>query len=158
MLLSPLRGSYGGGLPSPKKATSIASAYEDKAPWFGYYWAPTSLLGKYDMVEVDIGPYKKDVHACNTEPDCATPGKSAYPASKVITGVTSDFAEREPEIAELMSKVSFTNKQMGDVLAWKEDKQASDEEGAVYFLQKYKDVWSTWLNDAARQKLANVLK
>lgn len=139
-------------------AASIAAAYEDESPWFGYYWAPTALLGKYDMVKVDIGPYKEDAHSCNTEQDCADPGVSAYPASRVVTGVTTDFADREPEIAELMSKVSFTNNQMGTILAWQDDNQASAEEAAVYFLNNYKDVWSGWLNDAAREELASVLQ
>jgi glycine betaine/proline transport system substrate-binding protein len=34
--------------------TSIAAAYADKAPWFGYYWAPTAVLGKYPMVRVEV--------------------------------------------------------------------------------------------------------
>ena len=43
-------------------AASLASAYEKKEPWFGYYWAPTALLGKYDMVPVELGPFKSEVH------------------------------------------------------------------------------------------------
>jgi len=139
-------------------AASIASAYEDEAPWFGYYWAPTALLGKYDMVKVDVGPYNEDAHSCNTREDCQDPGVSAYPASKVVTGVTTDFADREPQIAELMSKVSFTNNQMGTVLAWQDANQASAEEAAVYFLNNYKKAWSGWLNDEASQELASVLQ
>ena len=27
-------------------ATSIAAAYENQEPWFGYYWGPTAVLGK----------------------------------------------------------------------------------------------------------------
>ena len=34
---------------------SIARAYERGEGWIGYYWAPTSLLGKYQMVKVDFG-------------------------------------------------------------------------------------------------------
>ncbi len=34
---------------------SIASAFADDAPWFGYYWGPTAVLGKYEMTKVDIG-------------------------------------------------------------------------------------------------------
>jgi len=34
--------------------TSIAAAYDEKAPWFGYYWAPTAVLGKYPMVKVEV--------------------------------------------------------------------------------------------------------
>jgi glycine betaine/proline transport system substrate-binding protein len=34
---------------------------------------------------------------------------------------------------------------------------ASGEEAAVYYLTNNSDEWSTWLNDAARERLANVL-
>ncbi len=34
---------------------SIAKAYEGKQAWVGYYWAPTSLLGKYEMVKLGYG-------------------------------------------------------------------------------------------------------
>ncbi|MEO1089623.1 MAG: ABC transporter substrate-binding protein [Pseudomonadota bacterium] len=139
-------------------ATSIASAYADEAPWFGYYWAPTSVLGKYPMAMVDVGAYDSDAHACNIREDCATPGKSAYPNAEVLTGATTTFAEREPEIVELMRNVSFTNQQMGEILAWQEENSASPEEAAVYFLSNYKDVWADWLNDDAREKLAPLLQ
>ena len=139
-------------------AASLASAYQEKAPWFGYYWAPTSVLGKYPMVQVDMGSYQKDVHACNLKADCAKPGKSGFPRAGVVTAVTTSFAKREPEIEKLMSKVSFTNDQMSSVLAWQEGKKASNEEAAVYFLTTYKSVWGGWLNDDARKNLANLLK
>ncbi|MDV7391458.1 glycine betaine ABC transporter substrate-binding protein, partial [Arthrospira platensis SPKY1] len=35
-------------------AGAIARAYERGQGWFGYYWAPTSVLGKYEMVKVDL--------------------------------------------------------------------------------------------------------
>lgn len=139
-------------------AASIAAAFAKKKPWFGYYWAPTAVLGKFEMVPVDMGPYNAEAHKCNATKDCATPGKSPYPASPVITGVTTIFADREPEIVEMMSKLSFTSEQMGAILAWKEANNASAEEAAVRFLTSYKDVWSAWLNDAAKAKLAGLLK
>lgn len=138
-------------------ATSIASAFSDKKPWFGYYWAPTAVLGKYPMVKIDMGPYDAAIHKCNQEPDCANPQKSSYPAAPVLTAVTTTFAAREPEIVALMKNVSFTNAQMGEILAWKENTNASSEEAAVYFLTNYKDTWGGWLNDDAKGKLAAVL-
>lgn len=138
--------------------TSIASAYADKAPWFGYYWAPTAVLGKYPMVQVKVPDYNAEGHTCNGKVDCSNPVFSAYPASKVVTAVSSGFMEREPEIAELLKKVSFTNAQMGEVLAWRLDNNASNEEAAVHFLTNYKDVWANWLSDGAKAKLAAVLK
>ncbi len=139
-------------------AASIASAYEAKEPWIGYYWAPTAILGKYPMVPVSVGDYDAEVHKCNTSADCATPGVSPYPSSRVITAATTDFIEREPAVADLMKKLSFTNQQMGEILSWKEANKATAEEAAVYFLTNYGDVWQAWLNDEAKTKLSALIK
>ena len=135
-------------------ATSIASAYENKEPWFGYYWAPTSVLGSYPMVQVETAPYDEASHDCNSREDCETPVLSAYPRADVVTAATIGFVEREPEVAELMRRMSFTNEQMNRILAWQEANGASNEETAVHFLTDYRDVWSAWLNDSARERLA----
>ena len=139
-------------------ATAIAAAAEAKEPWFGYYWAPTSVLGKYPMVQVEMPAYDPDIHICNGREDCATPGLSAYPVSNVVTAATQAFVDREPDAAALMRNLTFTNAQMGDVLAWQENNQASYEEAAVYFLTTYKDIWGGWLNDEAREKLSALLQ
>ena len=139
-------------------ATAIAAAAEAKEPWFGYYWAPTSVLGKYPMVQVEMPAYDPDIHICNGREDCATPGLSAYPVSNVVTAATQAFVDREPDAAALMRNLTFTNAQMGDVLAWQENNQASYEEAAVYFLTTYKDTWGGGLNDEAREKLSALLQ
>jgi glycine betaine/proline transport system substrate-binding protein len=137
--------------------TSIAAAYADKAPWFGYYWAPTAVLGKYPMVRVEVPAYNADAHTCNGDVDCANPEFSAYPSAKVVTAVSGAFMDREPDVAALLKNVAFTNSQMGDVLAWRLDNNASYDEAAVYFLTTYKDVWGDWLSDDAKGKLAAIL-
>jgi glycine betaine/proline transport system substrate-binding protein len=139
-------------------AASIAAAYSDKKPWFGYYWAPTALLGKYEMIPVDLGPYNEEIHKCNRDTECSKVGRSSYPSARVVTGITSDFAKREPKVVAMLSKLSFTNQQMGAVLAWKDDNNASNEEAVVHFLTNYKNVWANWLDDGAKVKLAKLLK
>ncbi len=139
-------------------ATSIAAAFEAEEPWFGYYWAPTSVLGRYPMVAVETAPYDEAVHTCNTSAECTTPGVSAYPPADVVTMATSNFVEREPEVAEFLGNMSYTNDIMNDVLAWQDGNGASYEEAAVYFLQNYGDVWSAWLNDSARENLSALLQ
>lgn len=138
-------------------ATSMASAYESREPWFGYYWAPTSLLGKYDMVAVDMGPYDEEAHIRNREKGAADPGQTSFPDSPVYTVVTTDFADREPEILALMEKLTFKVETMGEILAWMDENTASAEEGAVYFLTTYPEEWSAWLNDDARANLSALL-
>lgn len=138
-------------------SSSIASAFADEAPWFGYYWGPTAVLGKYEMVPVSLGDYKPEIHACNKKEDCATPGKSAYPSGVVVTGVTDSFAQEAPVVVEFLSKMSLPNSVINKLLAWKEDNNASADETAAYFLQNYKDLWSTWLSADAKENLSSLL-
>ncbi|MCK0167915.1 glycine/betaine ABC transporter substrate-binding protein [Jannaschia sp. S6380] len=139
-------------------ATSMAAAVENREPWLGYYWEPTSLIGKYEMTRVDLGPFDAEVWACTVDPDCEEDGLTAYASTPVVTVVTTTFADDQPELAALMSNVAFTNAQMGDVLAWQEDNSASAEEAAVYFLTTYDDVWPAWLNDEARANLSALIE
>jgi glycine betaine/proline transport system substrate-binding protein len=75
-----------------------------------------------------------------------------------VTAASQSFVDENPAIAELMGKVSFTNAQMGEVLAWRLDNNASYDEAAVHFLTNNPDVWGGWLNDGAKEKLAALLK
>ena len=134
-------------------ATSIAEAYEAKKPWFGYYWGPTAVLGKYDMVKVDVGPYIEEVHAC-AQKKIVQNLLSLILLMLLRTGITNAFAKSNPEIAELMSKVSFTNDQLNGILAWQEKESASAEEAAVQFITTNGSIWSEWINDPAKKKRA----
>ncbi|KAJ55470.1 glycine/betaine ABC transporter substrate-binding protein [Actibacterium mucosum KCTC 23349] len=139
-------------------AASIAAAFENEEPWLGYYWAPTAILGKYPMVAVDFGvPYNEEAFLCAADGDCTATEPSAFPIGPVKTIVTTDFADRYPELAELMGNVAFTNTQMGEILAWKDANNATNEEAAVFFLTNYPDVWADWLSDEAKAKLAALL-
>ena len=138
--------------------TSIAAAYEDKKPWFGYYWAPTAVLGKYPMVQVKIGDIDKEIHKANGNKDNATPGVSDFPPAPVLTVATSALAEREPGIAKLMSSISFDIDILNSTLAWQDDNSASAEEAAVHFLTNHSDVWSGWVSDEAKEKLSALIK
>jgi len=138
-------------------AASLAAAYEDKEPWFGYYWEPTAIMGRYDMTMVDIGPVDVDAHEGNLDPNVADPKPSAYPPSLVYTVATTSFVEREPEVAAMMGKLSFPTDEMSALLAWKGDSNASTEEAAVYFLTNNKEIWADWLNDDARARLSKLL-
>lgn len=139
-------------------ATSMAAAVEAREPWFGYYWGPTVPLGKFDMTEVSLGGYKPEIHSRNANADIDNPGVSSYPVAPVLTVVTSDFADREPAIAELMGKMTFETAVMSAVLAWKDENNATSEEAAVHFLTNYQEQWEGWLSDDARSKLAAILQ
>ena len=138
-------------------ATSIASAYSSKAPWFGYYWAPTAVLGKYKMTRVRIADYDADIHSANMNADSPNSALSDFPEAPVYTVVTTDFASREPAIAELMSKMSFDVQVMNELVSWKDENGATTDQTAAYFVTNYGSVWGDWLSDEAKAKLSSLL-
>lgn len=138
---------------------SIAKAYERQEPWFGYYWAPTSVLGKYKMVKVDFesGTDSEHFKDCITQNDCLTPKPTMYPPSKVDSVVTEEFAKRAPEVMSYLAVRSFTNDQMNILLAWMEDQQADGEYTVEHFLTNYEDTWSKWVDAKTAQKIKKAL-
>ncbi|MGB1964817.1 MAG: glycine betaine ABC transporter substrate-binding protein, partial [Candidatus Puniceispirillales bacterium] len=138
---------------------SIASAFADDAPWFGYYWGPTAVLGKYEMTKVDIGDVDAEQHAINQNADSPENalGVSGFPSAPVVNAVTADLANREPEVFKFIQNMSYPNDVMSKMLAWKEANNASADEAAAWVLTNYTDMVMGWVNDDAKAKLEALL-
>lgn len=135
---------------------SIAKAYERKEGWMGYYWAPTALLGKYEMVKLEYGvPHDEaEWKRCNTVADCADPKPNEWPKDSVQTLVTTGFAERAGEpVMDYFSKRSWSNDTVNKLLAWMTDNQATGEEGAKHFLKENPDIWAAWVPADVAEKV-----
>ncbi|MGI2171438.1 ABC transporter substrate-binding protein [Shewanella sp. MF05960] len=133
---------FGAGL-----SGSIAHAYQRKQPWFGYYWAPTAILGKYDMVKVEFANESDIAHFrdCISKGECAEPKATMYPAALVQTVTTAKFAQQSPLAFSYLGKRAFTNAQMNQLLAWMEENQADSQAAAEAFFINHKDIWVNWV-------------
>ena len=132
---------------------AMIAAYENREPYFGYFYGPHVNLGLYDWHYVDIGPYDAEVHACNQDPECPDVGISSFPSAPVINVVTTDFQEREPEAFELISNITFPNDVMQNLMAWQAENQATIQDAVAYFLQNHQEIWTEWLSDDAQANL-----
>ena len=139
---------------------SIARAYERRKPWFGYYWAPTAILGKYKMVKVDFGSGIDADHFrdCISQAECAEPKVTMYPPALVQTVTTTAFAEKSPQEFEYLGKRALTNAQMNDLLAWMEDNQADGNIAAEYFLINHQDTWLKWVPADVAAKVKSAIE
>lgn len=142
---------------------SIAKAYERKQGWLGYYWAPTSILGKYEMVKLDAGvPVNTEgFNSCNVKPadECADPVKTDWPKSEVYTVVTDGF-KKDPSKAmafEYLAKRGWGNDTANALMAWMTDNQATGEDGAKHFLKNHADIWTQWVSPEAAEKIKAAL-
>ena len=96
---------------------------------------------------VKLGGMKHDPTTwhCVIERDCADPQPNMYPKSVVYTVTTASFAERAPDAFAFVSKVSWSNAVLQELLAWKEENQAPSNETAEHFLKNYDAVWTKWV-------------
>jgi len=136
-------------------AGSIEKAYNREEPWFGYYWAPTPLLGRFEMVKVDFGTGIDFEHYqdCISQKECENPKPTMYPQSPVQTVVAAGFAKRVPDAFAYLQRRSFTNAFMNGFLAWMDKSQADGETAAVHFLQTEEEVWTKWVSTDVAAKL-----
>ena len=126
----------------------------------GYYWAPTALLGRYDMVKLEHGvPLdKEEWTSCTSNPECADPQKNDWPLDRVQTVVAKEFADSAPaEVMDYLSKRSWTNDTVNRVMAWMNDNQATGEDGARHFLQENEELWTSWVTPEAAEKIKAAL-
>ena len=139
---------------------SIAKAYERKEGWVGYYWAPTALLGKYEMVKLEHGvPFDAaEWKRCNTVADCADPKKNDWPKDTVQTLVTKPFSERAgADVMGYLNKRAWSNATVNKLMAWMTDNQASGDDGATQFLKETEALWKDWVSPEAAEKIKAAL-
>jgi glycine betaine/proline transport system substrate-binding protein len=134
---------------------SIAKAFERKEGWLGYYWAPTAILGKYEMVRLGHGVEhdKAAWDACTSIPDCADPKPNAWAKSEVFTVVTKRFKEVGGPAYDYLAARNWDNQTVGKLLAWMGDNQATGADGAKHFLKESPDVWMKWVSPEAAEKI-----
>jgi glycine betaine/proline transport system substrate-binding protein len=139
--------------------SSIARAYERKQGWIGYYQAPTAYVAKYKLVKLDAGvPHNQAAwDNCNTKLDCKTPEKNDFAPATVTSVVTDEFVKRGGPVIDYIKTRGYTNDILFDVLVHMDEKQASGEAAAKYFLKKYPEVWTKWVTPAAAQNIQSKL-
>lgn len=138
---------------------SLARNYERKVGWLGYYWSPTSLLGKYEMVKLDFDASydAAEWKRCTTVVDCNDPKINGWAIDKVETLVTKKFAERAGPVMTYLEKRSWNNDTVNKLMAWMTDNQASGEEGAKHFLEENEDLWSKWVSPEVAEEIKAAL-
>jgi glycine betaine/proline transport system substrate-binding protein len=141
---------------------SMSKAAERGENWFGYYWAPTALIGKYNMVPLDFGvPFagKENWDGCivKAEQDCASPKPSAWTKSEVHTVITDSFKKKGGAAITYLSKRIVPGPIMNSMLVFMADEQAAGNDAAIEFLKKHEAIWSKWVSADVAKKIKKTL-
>lgn len=106
-------------------AGTMVGAYKKKEAWCGYYWAPTAVLGKLDMVRLK---------------------GSEYEPADVNILVNKSMLEKAPEIVEFLKKYSTTVDDNNEFLAKMSKEGWNTQETAEWFLKNKENVWTEWVS------------
>lgn len=137
-------------------AAAVESAIARKQPILFYYWGPTWLIGKHDLVPLQEPPFDRkvwDEMLASDHPTAAT----AYPISEVIIGVNAEFMKQAPDTIAFLINYETTNKIVSSALAQMHQTGASAEEAAKYFLKTREDVWTPWVPKDVADKIRAAL-
>ncbi|MCP8896503.1 ABC transporter substrate-binding protein [Shinella daejeonensis] len=114
--------------------SAISRAYERQEGIIAYYWSPTGLLGRYEMVKVDLGVPNnpEEWKRCTAVAECADPKPNAWADSDNIkTLVSKKFFEEGGEVIDYLKKRQLKADQINKVLAWMNENQAKGEDAAM---------------------------
>ncbi len=140
-------------------ASSMESAYLQGEPWFGYYWGPTWVLGKLDMVMLEEPEYTDECwdHLMNNleDPEQAC----AYPASVVHVGLSDAFAgAASDDILAFFENLELSSALVSRALAYMEDNDALPQEAAMHFLETNEDLWAQWVPSDVAESVRAALR
>ncbi|MFO7497570.1 MAG: ABC transporter substrate-binding protein [Desulfobacterales bacterium] len=129
----------------PALAASMETAYKRGKPWFGYYWAPTWVLGKLDMYQLEEQPFDQEIW--DTTQGCA------YPPVKCEIIVHKNLPKEAPEVVAFLKNYKTTLDINNKFLAYMQDNKADTTEAAMWFLKNYEDLWTGWVDDEIATKV-----
>lgn len=140
-------------------AGAIGRAYNRGEGLLTYYWAPTSVLARYDMArvdfEVDHDPESYD--ACISQADCPNPAPNNFPVSEIKTVVATSFSNNNPEVMTYLKNRVWRGQDYNEMLMFMEDTQADGEVAAEEFFNNYEDSWRAWLPEDVAQRVKDAL-
>jgi len=127
---------------------SLMSAYNLGAPWVGYSYEPTWIVGKLDLIILSDAPF---------EPKAFLEGKTEFSAQKLLNCCNRNFPAKAPELAEFLKKYKTGSALISEALAYLEETKASHEEASVWLLKKYDNLIDDWLPAQNAKKLREYL-
>ena len=146
---------------------AIAGAFAKKKPIFTYYWAPTGLMGKVDLVRLtepkfnkkcwdDMSAVVEDIKA--NGPDAYKPSCACEYRDMALTkSVLTEWAKAHPEETKFLEKYTVPTATVNKMLAFYEDESDGDMELTAKEFLKTESMWKKWVPADVATKVSAAL-
>ena len=123
----------------PALDAAIVSATRRNQPILTYYWSPTPLLGRVDMVQLK-------------------PRDGEEKRIQVQAGLSKPFHDGAPELVAVLSRVTVPIELLNRTLAEQAEAKQDAPAAAKALLKAHPELWQAWVTDAAaRSKIQAAL-
>ena len=146
---------------------AIAGAFAKKKPIFTYYWAPTGLMGKVDLVRLSEPKFDADCwnKMSVVVEDIKANGPDAYKKScaceyrdmALTKSVLTDWAKAHPAETEFLKKYTIPTATVNKMLAFYEDESGGDMEATAIEFLKTETMWKDWVPADVAKKVSAAL-
>ena len=142
---------------------ALLGAQKKGDPVFGYYWAPTALMGMYDWYVLEEPEYDEDVWnniyaALEDESLRPVAEGCEYPSKPLANIIWSGLRDKAPDVVAFFEKYVIGLDRVNKAAAWSLENEISDyEKTAIWFLREYDSLWKTWVTTDAYNKVKNAL-
>jgi len=142
---------------------ALAGAQKKHEPVFGYYFAPTALMGMYDWYILEEPSYDPAVWAkvaAATEDATLRPIDEACAYQSIPLPLVAHRSLRDiaPDVVAMLEKMTLGLDRCNKIAAWAVENEIQDwEKAAVWFLREYEGHWKTWVTDDAYNKVKKAL-
>lgn len=126
---------------------SIARAFTREEPIVFYYWGPTAMMGRFDMVRLEMDAFDEEKFACMGDPNCENPERTDFIVPDAVKAVVPWVEDELPEVKAYLEKVSLTNAQAGALMVYADENKASAQDTAMHFLKTQEDIWTKWVDE-----------
>ena len=127
---------------------SIANANQRNKNWFGFYWAPAGMIGKYDLVPVPTGTGFAGEQVwknCITNAECENPVVTEFSKPTINTLVT-DKVNQNNSLMDYLGKRNIDVNLLNTLLIKMDEQQESAEDAVITFLKEREDLWTAWVD------------
>jgi glycine betaine/proline transport system substrate-binding protein len=144
-------------------------AQERRLPVFGYYYAPTALMGRLEVVSwmiLNEPEYTtrcwREIEAALDDPTYTAREACAYDSRPILKGAHSGLRDRAPEIAEVLQEIDLGSHPVSLSAAWVHDNGIDPvtdwERVAEYYLGAFESRWIKWVSDDAAKRIRAALE
>jgi len=143
---------------------ALAGAQKKGDPVFGYYWAPTALMGMFDWYILEEPEYDPDIWdkiqaALEDESLRPLDEACAYEAVSPVNAVWSGLRDMAPEAVVLLEKMNMGLELTNKAGAWAKENEVEDwNKVGVWYLRNNEERWKTWVTDDAYKKIKAALE